>query len=109
MQPKMRIAQTVKRHLASLGYRVDLRPFHKQQVWLLVERMVNVILQVIYVLYVAKTSREYMETYFMIAVGILMYITLVSTIMEMPNIFILIDDMEQVIHESKYSNVQLKI
>lgn len=105
MQPKMKIAQTVKWYLASMGYTADLHPFHKQQVWLLVERMVNIILQVIYVLYVANTSREYTETYFMIVVGILMYIPLVSTIIEMPTIFVLIDDMEQVINESKCLNV----
>lgn len=103
VQPRMKVAQTVKRHLASIGYRVDKRPFHKEQVWLLFERMLTLILQLIHAIYVANTSRQYMETTFMIMVGILMYIPLVSTIIEMPTIFILIDDMEQVINESKCS------
>lgn len=98
----MKIAKEVKRNLASIGYRIDQRPFHKEQLWLLFERMLTLLLQFVHALYIANTPREFMETIFMIMVGILMYITLVSTINEMTTIFAVIEDMEQVINESKY-------
>lgn len=97
------IAQTNKRHLASIGYRANLRPFHTEQLWLLFERLATLFSQIIHMLYVANTARQYMETIFMIFVGILMYISLVSTFIEMPTIFILIGQMEQVINESELS------
>lgn len=105
MQTGMKIAQTTKRYLASMGYRVDLRPFHKHQLWLLFERPFTLFLQLVYVLHVAKTSREYMESIFMLMVGILMYVSLVSTIIKMPTIFILIDDMERVINQSEFFTI----
>lgn len=97
----MEVAQTVKKKLASIGYRVDLRPFHKLQLWLLLERMLTLVSQFLYLFRVANTSREYTETFFMIMVGILLYISLASTIIEMPIIFTFIDNMEQVITERK--------
>lgn len=102
MQPGMKIAQTAKRYLASAGYRVDLRPFHEYQIYLLIERISALVLQLVDVLYIANTSKKYMEAYFMLMVGILMYISLVSTIIEMPTIFTLIDNMERVINGSEF-------
>lgn len=101
----MKIAQTVKMNLISIGYRVDLRPFHIEQLWLLFERMLTLILQFVYFIYGANTPREDMELYFTLFVGILMYISLVSTIIEMPTIFLFIDNIKQVINESELSYV----
>lgn len=105
----MKIARTAKRYLATMGYRVDLRPFHKQQVWLLVERMLALILQCVYALYVANAPRQYMQSHFINIVGILIYISLVSTIIETPTIFTLIDKMEQVINESEFFYLSINI
>lgn len=102
MKTGMKIAQTVKRHLASMGYKVDQRPFHTEQLRLLFERLLTLILQLVHAIHVANTPRQYMETIFMIMVGTSLYISLVSTIVEMPTIFILIDDMEEVINASEY-------
>lgn len=102
MQPEMKIAKTVKRQVASMGYRVDQRSFNTEQLWLLFERMLTLVLQFLDVLYVANNLRQYVESIFMIIVGTLLYVSLVSTIIEMPTIFTLIDDLEHVINESEY-------
>lgn len=105
MKTRMKIGQIVQMNLASIGYRVDQRPFHEQQMWLLLERMLILILQFVHVLHVANTPGQYMETIFMIMTGVLMYISSVSTIMEMENIFIFIDHTEQIINEREYLSV----
>lgn len=100
-QPRMKIAQIVQKNLASIGYRADLRPFNKQQLWILLERMLILVSLFVYLFHVATTFRQYMDAIFMTTVGILMYISLVSTIAGMETIFILIDEMEQIINESE--------
>lgn len=98
----MEIAQTVKKNLASIGYRTNVRPFHREQLWILLERLISFLLQLMYLLEEAKTPKQYMQSYFTLCVAILMYISLASTIIEMPTIFIFIGDMEKVINEREF-------
>lgn len=104
---KLKIARTLKMNLASMGYRVDLRPFHMQQTWLLLERMLTLVLQFVYFVQVANTAAQYISMYFGLSVGTLMYTSLVSTIIEMANIFLFIDSLEQVINGSECPTFRL--
>lgn len=104
----MRIAKSVLKNLASIGYRANERPFNREQLWILLDRFITIILQFMYLLVEAKTPRQYMESYFTFCVALLMYISLMSTMVEMPTMFVFIDEIEQVIHESECLGFHLK-
>lgn len=109
MEPKMKILKTVQKCLASYGYCANQDRFNKMQLQLVLEGILFNALLLAYFFFVANTPEKYMRSIFMIVAGIFLLISKLSTIYEMPTIFIAIDRFEETINESEskmqfYSN-----
>lgn len=97
----MKIFNTVQKHLASIGYRANQNPFNTQQLSIILMGIFATISQCIYLFFIAKTLKEFMDSILMTAANFLVFISNLSTIHKMATIFIFIDSIEKAINESK--------
>lgn len=97
----MKIFQTVQKHLASIGYRRNERSFNNDISVQLLKSILYIMCQWVYLLHIANTPKEYMDSIFMSAVGILVNISFLSTVLKMKTIFIFIDAAENAINTSE--------
>lgn len=99
----MKIFQTTQMHLALNGYNnANPRPFNKQQKWIFVEMFLSTTSFYAYLLCVADSAKEYMDSILLTAMGTIIAISRISTIFKTKTIFIFIDEFEEVLNASKF-------
>lgn len=100
MDKKIKIFQNVKKNLTSIGYSENQRGFHKEQLLRGFEGLLAVILQFVYLIHAATSTKEYMDSIYAITAGVGIFIAYLSMNINFSTIFVLIDDMEQLVNES---------
>lgn len=105
----MKIFQTTQTNLALLGFERNLRPFNKRQRWILIEGFLAVTACYVYLLLVADSSKEFMDSIFTTGVSNLILISHISTVLKTETIFVFIDDVEDVINASEFKHLLGKI
>lgn len=85
-----------------MAYIKHKRPFNEQQLRYMFKSIVAIIFQFVYLLRVAETSKEYMNSIFMTTVGTLVFVSHISTTIKMDKIFIFIDTLEKIINQSEF-------
>lgn len=96
----IKIFQTAKKQL-ELSEIYAYKPiFCKQQIFEVVQSIVTISSQCVYLFCVASTTREYMNSIYMTMVGILVFICYLSAIFKKEITFFFIDDLEATINES---------
>lgn len=98
----MKILQLIQMHLALNGYKnPNLRPCNGQQKWFFVEMFLSITSLYVYLLFVADSLKEYMDSILVTAVGTLVVISRISTILKMKTIFVFIDEVEKLLNASE--------
>ena len=97
----MKIFQTIESHMSLGGFIRDRGAFNTIQLWTISRSILFIILQMVYLFHVANTTRQYMDSIFMTAAGILIFISYLSMAINTTTIFDLIDDLEKVINASE--------
>lgn len=95
----MEIFETVKNNLASIGFVANQHPLHAKQLVNVARGFLALILQCLYLAFEANTDKEYMDSIFMTAVGIMIYSAHMSSIFKTASLFIFLDDLEHVVNE----------
>lgn len=98
----MEIFQTIQMNFALIGFERNLGPFNKRQRWCFSAGSLSAFMLIVYLLCVANTPKEYMDGIFVVAIGILMTISHISTMSKTENIFIFIDEAEEIINKSEF-------
>lgn len=96
----MKIFQTVQKHLASIGYRANQNPFNLQQLTIIFMGILAIFSQCVYLFFIANTTKEFLDSILMTTIGILVFISNLSTVHKTATIFIFIDSVEKGIHGS---------
>lgn len=102
MAAKMKIFQTVQMHLASINYRPNERPFNNGILKQCLKSVLYISCQFVYLFNIADTPKEFMDSIFTTAVGVLVNVSFLSTALKMKTIFIFIDEVESTIETSKF-------
>lgn len=102
MAARMKIFQTVQKHLAAIGYRPNQRPFNGDILRQCVKCVLFTTAQFVYLFYFAKTPAEFINSIFVAAIGVLVFLSFLSTNWKMDIIFIFIEETEEVINGSKF-------
>lgn len=97
----MKIFQTTEKYLESGGIIRNKPPFNKKQSSIIVIAILSNILLFIYLFHEANLPREYMESILMTASAFFISIAYMSVVFRYSKIFKFIDDIEQVVNESK--------
>lgn len=97
----MEIFLTVKKNLASIDFIKNKTPFDEKKLWGSIESFSVLTLQVVHLIRVPNTAKEYMESAVMLLAGIGIQIAYFSMIAEYATIFEFIDEFERVINESE--------
>lgn len=98
----MKIFQTIQTKFAVLGLKPNLRPFNNLQKLILFENFVQISSLCVYLFHVANTAKEYLESIHITATTILIVTSQVNLISQMATIFSFIDELEDVLNESKF-------
>lgn len=94
--------QTIQTNLELIGFKRGVPPFNKRQTWCFIEGSISSFLIYVYILHVAKSPKEYMAGIFLGAVGTLVEISHFSTNLKTKTMFVLIDEIEEVLVESEF-------
>lgn len=105
----MKIFQTVRESFVLIYFSEDRRWFDIQMLANIVECILVLALQCIYLFHVADTPDELMHSIFYFTVGILVFISFMSTVQQIMDIFILMNKVEKVINKSELANWMYKI
>lgn len=95
----MKLFQNCQKNLEIMGYVPDQHPFNMKQIQVGLTMLLNIILNFIYLIHVANTPRQYMESCFYTITSILILISFISTVYKMDLIFIFIDKLQIIINE----------
>lgn len=95
----MNILETVKKNLASIDFVANQPPLPTKQLINIIWDYLNIISLFLYLLFEARTDKEYMDSIFMVTVGIIVSTARVSSVMKAASFFLFIDDFEQVVNE----------
>lgn len=98
----MKTFQTMQRNLALIGFERNLRPFNERHKWCVIVGSTSNVILITYLLNVANSPKEYMDSIFVVCVAILMIISQISLILKTEIIFILIDEIEEIIGASEF-------
>lgn len=102
----MKTFQTVQKCLALEGYSANGSAFNRLQLWVGFKCTLALFAQCAYLfLRLPKTPKEYMDSIFMTTVGILVFISFVSTVFKTAKIFELINKIEMAINESEFTHI----
>lgn len=101
---KLKIFESVKRHLASIDLDEDKPRFHRQQVLHVVKSFLALTLQYLYLVFDANTARDYMNSIFMTVVGVAVATSYWSAIFQMTTIYDFIDRYEKIITGSEFKD-----
>lgn len=101
---QLKIFQIVRQNFVLIYFNAD-------QHWLSIQILINIVkciltfvLQSIFLFYVADTPEEVMSSIFMLSVGILVFVSFMSTIRKVADIFHLMDRVEHVVDKSELAN-----
>lgn len=97
---KMKILQRAQANLAVLGFERNVRPFNRRQKFWFIEGLLSFNAFFVYLLLGASSTKEYMESIFMIVIGTLIIISHFSIILKTETIFVLIDELEGIVNAS---------
>ena len=97
----MKFFETAQSKLAEIGYHADKRAFNNEQLAFLLKGVLANIVFGVYFFHVANTPKEFLDSVFMFSVGILVYISSISTISETATIFTLVKSSEMIVNESE--------
>lgn len=95
----MKVFQTVRKNFAAIHFRKDQRWFHLRTLFELFKPIMAIVLQCIYLFYDANTPEELMNSIFMTIVGILVFISLMSTVQKKAEIFFFMDWVQVIVNE----------
>lgn len=70
----MKILETVQKHLASIGFRPNEKPFNINQLKFIFMGLVGISSISIYLFCIANTQKECMDAFFMMMIGITCHI-----------------------------------
>lgn len=104
----MKIFQTIQKNMRHSGFIRDQNAFNKTQTLVIFKSIVFLTLQFVYLLRVANTPRQYMDSIFMSTVGFLIVISHADIAIKTAKIFDLIDAFEQTINESECISLELE-
>lgn len=93
--------KTHKRNLASIGFTKRDAQFHPEQSLRALEGFLACTLQCLYLLFDANSTKDYMDSIFTTAAGIIIYVGYLNTVLITDKIFILIDDIEEAVNARK--------
>lgn len=97
----MRIFEAARTNLKAIGIEPNRVAFGPHEAKHILAYITSIMLQFVYLVYVAKTPREYMKSIYMIAAGIFIMITYLSFKFNSRKIFKLVDDFQQTIEKSE--------
>lgn len=97
----MKVFQTIRMHLAVLGFQENLQPFNGRQIFCCVQHAVGVISFYVHLFHVASTTEEYMDSIFMTAIASFMIISHISVVLKMKTIFLFFNEVEEVMNSSE--------
>lgn len=100
----MKIFQTARKNLATIDFSADQRWFHLKQLRNIAFAILGDALQCMYVFCVADTPEKIMNSTFLTSTGILMFLSYVSIISEIGEIFFLLDRIEKIVNKRKVSS-----
>lgn len=106
----MKIFQTVRKNLATIDFSADQRWFDAHQLRNIALSILADALQCMYIFYVADTPEQLMNSIFLTSSGILVFISYMSIISKMAELFFVLNKLEKVVNKSKLSfNFILKL
>lgn len=97
---QLKIFLTAKKNLESLDLYENQCPIDRKQLSRILQTLLAIVLQFLYVFYDANTNREYIDSILMITLGVLLYIAYWSTISNKIIIYDLVNSVEKIINES---------
>lgn len=109
---KMEIFKSVKGDLVSVGFDASKRPFHREQLSKILKSCLAIILQLLYLVCDANTTREYINSILMTIVGIAVFIAYLSGIFQTTTVSDFINGYETLINGSKLAkafDIQMEI
>lgn len=101
MESKLEIFQTVKQNLASIGFSANQSAFDKEQLLRGFEGFLGLSSLFIYLIHVANTPTEYMESIYMTIAGVGVLVSYLSMNINYTIIIDFIDEVEGVIDGSE--------
>lgn len=99
---EMRIFVTAKIHMASIDLLASKGPFHRNQLLHVVQSFLAIVLQCLYLMYDANTTREYMNSICLTGLGVGVYIAYWSAIFQTTTIYDFADYYETVVNGRKF-------
>lgn len=100
----MKVFQTVRKSFVLIQFSADGRWFDIDMLTNIVKCISVLALQCIYLFHVANTPEEIMHVISYLTVGILVFMSFLSTVQQMADIFRLMDKVEVVINASELAN-----
>lgn len=97
----MKIFQTFEKNIKAGGFARDEGAFSSVQMQTIFKVIVSLILQSVYLLRVANTPRQYLDSIFMTIAGFLIAISYINFVFKTTELLNYIDDLEQTINESE--------
>lgn len=103
---KIRTFETVKKSLSLTCFVQGKGRFHIGQKLRAVEAFLAFIMQILYLLIEADTIKEYMDSIYMTGAAFCTYISYMCTIFKVEVVFNCMDEIENLVNESKFSQFQ---
>lgn len=97
---KIKIFQTDQEKFAFFNFERNQTAFDRPQLTLLAKSLLYLTSFLIYLLHVANTPRQYMDSILMTGTGTLIFISGVNMVFNKSTVFLLIDDVEGAVNES---------
>ena len=101
---KIKIFQTVRQNLESINFGIDKHWFDLELLISIFKSFLALSLQFIYLFFVADTPEELMNSIFMTVAGTLVFMSFLSIVSKMADIFYLMDRLEKVVNKSELTN-----
>lgn len=97
----MQIFKTIREHLVAIGFTKSDVGFHTEQVLRTSQGFMAIVLQCIHLLFDVNSTKDYLDSLFTTSVGILVYISYLSTVLKTKKIFMFIHRVEKLIGGSE--------
>lgn len=100
----MKTFQAVRQNLVKIHVSADQRWSDNQLLFHICECIFAIILQCIYLFCVANTPEELMNSIFMTTAAILVFISYLSILLKIAEIFFFMDTIEKIVNKSELTN-----
>lgn len=97
----MKLHRTSQKHFELAGLEKNRSALNGTTQRMFFLSILSIISLIVYAFHVANTARQYMESIFITATGILIFISNISTILKAAKIFDIIDGTERLVNESE--------